>query len=143
MKNYMNSKERDVFVLILAFEEYLKIFGTFECLSEKEKKNVDNAVKNLSALNQSIKDRMGLIFLKKLKSFLDNNTLNFHAKGIKRDLVISQIDDDIVNELLEEAGWSMDCLDCEKEDYIDCRCYKIFVEMGKEGNGKKDGCPFK
>lgn len=143
MKNYANRKESDLFTLILAFEEYLKLFKDCEFLSEAEVKEVVKAIKSLDKMQTSVKERLGIVFLKKLKSFLVYNQLGFYAKGIVRDKVVNNIDDDIVTELLNDSGWAMDCFDCEKEDFKNCRCYKIFVEMGKEGNVKEKGCPFR
>lgn len=143
MKNYANRKESDLFTLILAFEEYLKIFSECEFLSEIELRKVKNAIKNIHEMNESVKERLGLVFLKKIKSFLDHNQLGFYAKGILRDKVVNYIDDSVLEDLLEDAGWNMDCIGCDKENHTECRCYRIFVEMGKEGNGKATGCPFK
>lgn len=143
MENYMNAKERDLFVLILAFDEYLKIFKESKCLSDYERRKVDLAEKHIAELNSSIKNRMGYVFLKKLKSYLDSNHLGFYAKGIVRDTVVCNIDDEVLEELLADANWNMDCVGCNKQNHTDCRCYRIFVAMGKNGNGKKDGCPFR
>ena len=143
MKNYANRKESDLFTLILAFEEYLKLFKDCEFLSEAEVKEVVKAIKSLDKMQTSVKERLGIVFLKKLKSFLDYNQLGFYAKGFVRDKIVNNIDDGILNDLLQEAGWAMDCFDCEKTDHTNCRCYKIFVEMGKTGNNKESGCPFK
>lgn len=143
MKNYANRKEIELFTLILAFQEYLKIFKDCEFLSEQEVKNVSKALKSVNEMSESVKERLGYVFLKKIKGFLDCNTLGFYAKGILRDKVVNNIDDDIITELLNDSGWAMDCFDCDKEDFKNCRCYKIFVEMGKHGNGKEMGCPFR
>jgi hypothetical protein len=143
VKNYANAKERELFTVILACEEYLKIFARSEFISEQEQKKVNNAIRNLNEMKLSVEDRLGYVFLKKIKSFLDGNHLGFYAKGIVRDKVLCEIDDDVINDLLEDAGWSMDCVGCDRENHTECRCYKIFVEMGKDGNGKATGCPFR
>lgn len=143
MKNYANRNEIELFTLILAFEVYLDNFSKCELISESELKSVKTAMKNLHVMTESIKERLGLVFLKKIKKLLDCNHLGFYAKGIVRDKVINHIDDSVLIELLEDAGWNMDCIGCEKENHTECRCYRIFVEMGKEGNGKATGCPFK
>lgn len=143
MKNYANRKETDLFMYVLAFEQYLNLFEKCEFISDVERRKVNNALKNIKELSKSVQDRLGVVFLKKIKSNLECNTLGFYAKGILRDKVANNIDDSVLDELLEDAGWNMDCFDCNKENHTQCRCYRLFVEMGKDGNDTETGCPFK
>lgn len=143
MKDYLNRKELETTAVVLCSKEIIRAYLQCEYLAEEEVKLLRQVVKNLDKLQTSLFKRTESVYLKRLKSIVLNNELYFAPKGLTREKIAEEVDDEIVEKLLKDSGWAMECIDCEKQDYKNCNCYKIYASIGKEpSNCNKQGCPF-
>ena len=143
MRNFMNARERELLAKSLACCHTMKELKETEFISPTEKRNLTTAINNIEKLQDSVLERMDVPTLKKLKNLLDNNKLGFYSRSLQSRPMEEDIDDDIINRLIEASSWAMDCLDCNRKDFQNCDCYRIWVAVGKEGKDKKGDCPYK
>ena len=143
MRDFLNRKEIELTGVSFAAKEYLKIYLGCEYLNEEEKKLLTNAIRNLDKLQDSILGRTDVVYLKRLKNLLDNNELYFYPKNLNRTKIIEEVDDSVIEKLISDSSWAMDCIGCENEDYKNCECYKIMASLGKQPTNYNGGCPFK
>lgn len=142
-RNFLNRKEIELTGLVLASKEYSKIYINCEYLNEFEKRKLTNAIKNLQELETSLFARTEKVYLKRLKSLLDKNDLSFYPRGLNRNKIVEEVDNSIIEQLIQDSAWAMECIDCDRSDYENCSCYKVMASVGKEPTNYKGGCPFK
>lgn len=141
-RDFLNRKEIELTAIVLASKGYMECYQNCEYLNEFEQRKLKNAIRNIQEMQDSILNRTERVYLKRLKSVLDNNDLNFTPTGLNRTQMVECVDNDVVMKLIKDSGWIMDCVDCERADYAECDCYKIMASVGVEISNKK-GCPFK
>lgn len=121
MKDYLNRKEVNQTALILATEVYINQFLDNDFFSPDERKKIQKAEKALKEFKKLLFDRIGEVYLRKIKGYIDSNQIGFYCKGIVRDTVAETVDDEIIQRLLDASGWALDCFDCDRTDFKNCK----------------------
>ena len=140
MKNYYNRRELITHTIICSAMYIIENFISCEALTEEESEQLEQAKLWIEDFNNSIIQRFGDPFKKKVSNFLRDNELKFRTKRVCENDVQSYIDEDILKEIIAEN--EINCFECEKCDYLNCKTYKLKVAFDQEGNGKEKGCPF-
>ena len=143
MKNYLNQRERTRHVIIMAMQKVVQEFAESDAITAEERHQLKKTAEWVEKFNNSVLERLGEPYRRKVDNMLAINTLDFHSKyGVERDCISKCATEDLEPALKDLRTWR--CIDCEKTcDFQDCAVYAIHVACDMNGNGKDDGCPFK
>lgn len=140
MKNYFNEKERTNHIILMCMEYTAREFANSNALSLEEKKAVNKIVEWCGKLNESVFERFGDAYKRKIEGTLKNNTLRLVGKyGAYTDCISYCASEDIEPKVKDLM--CLHCLGCEKSDYKDCAMYSMAVTCGIVGEDT-DGCPY-
>ena len=141
MKNYFNEKERTNHIIVMCMQHIAKEFSSSNALTESEKKALCKIAEWCEKLNESVFERFGTAYRRKIQGTLTNNTLRLVGKyGAYTDCISYCASEDIEPKVKDLM--SLHCLGCEKCDYKDCSMYSMAVTCGIVGEDT-DGCPYK
>ena len=141
MKNYFNQKERSIHIILLGMEQVAKELQESNALTGEERGIIDEVSDSLARFNESVFERFGDSYKRKIKGTLECNEIALVSKYTKRNECIAYCPNE---DLMESVGslTKLHCADCERCDYTKCAVYGIAVACGVEGDGT-DGCPYK
>lgn len=142
MKTYFNTEERNKHIICLCMSEVVKEFAKSTALTEEERENLESAVESVQRASNSILERMGLAYARKISGTLDANTVRVVGKYGMQDqkffTYFSQ--EDLVDKISEVINFH--CMDCDKECYKECPVYNLAITCEVEGHNDS-GCPYK
>lgn len=142
MRDYLTRGEIELTGIIFISKEYMRTYLEKDCVTDEERRKLELAIKHLDFFQESMLSRLDKVYLKRLKGFLDNNDFKPTPKGLNRNEIVEFVDDEIMEKLLEDSQWKLDCIDCERCDYQNCDCYKVLASV-KPTIKNTSGCPFK
>ena len=142
MRNYFNEKERNTHILAIGMEGVVRsILNEFTALTEEERENLKIALEHFEAFNDSIFDRLGDVYRRKITNTMETKTVCLASKyTAKNDNSTYCARDDIARCVSELQ--MLNCCGCERCDWQDCSVYKASVMCEVEGSSA-DGCPYK
>lgn len=140
MREYFNRKERDMHIILLFMAEILSQFKECTSLSEVEQRHLKLAEKHLKEFTESVYERFGDAYKRKIVGTLEVNTVRVCSK-YNQDKMLSYY---AVEDLEKQVGEmiSFHCCDCEKCDYKSCPTYAMAITCGIIGKNN-NGCPYK
>ena len=140
MKNYFNEKERTNHIILMCMEYTAREFANSSALTEEEKKALNKIAEWCGKLNESVFERFGDAYRRKIQGTLTNNTLRLVSKyGAYTDCISYCASEDIEPKVKDLM--SLHCLGCDKCDYKNCAMYSMAVACGIVGEDT-DGCPY-
>lgn len=141
MKNYFNEKERTNHIILMCMEYTAKEFLTSNALSEEEKNSLENIVKLCNNINESLFERFGEAYRRKIQGTLKNNTLRLVGKYAPYNECISYCASEDIEPKVKDL-MLFHCIDCGKCDYKNCAIYSMALTCGINGSCD-NGCPYK
>jgi hypothetical protein len=140
MKEYFNKDERDRHIILLILTEIISEFKDNNALTEFEKDELEHAEEHLRAFNNSVCDRFGAAYKRKIKGTLEVNTIKVVSKCASTK-ALSYYDVRDLEKQVEDMI-AFHCCDCDKCDYKSCPTYDMAVTCGVEARNE-NGCPYK
>lgn len=141
MKNYFNERERTNHIILMCMEHTAKEFANSTALSNEEKKALAKITEWCNKLNESIFERFGDAYRRKINGTLQNNTLRLVSRyGAYNECISYCASEDIEPKVKDLM--SLHCLGCENCNYKDCAMYSMAIACGIIG-GDTGGCPYK
>lgn len=141
MKNYLNEKERTSHIILMCMEYTAKEFANSNALSNEEVKALNKIAEWCNKLNESIFERLGEPYRRKIDGTLKNNTLRLVGKYSAYKECISYCASEDLAPKVKDA-MLMNCLGCDNCDYKNCAMYAMAITCGVEGKDT-NGCPYK
>ena len=140
MKNYFNEQDRTSHIIIMCMEHTAKEFATSNALSTEEKKAVNKMIEWCNKLNESIFERFGDAYRRKIHGTLQNNTLRLVGRyGAYTDCISYCASEDIEPKVRDLMCFH--CLGCNNSNYKDCAMYSMAIACGLVGSDT-NGCPY-
>lgn len=141
MKNYLCAKDRTAHIIITAMQYILEDFNKSDSLSDEEHQLLDVAHKNIKAVNDSLFERLGEPYRRKIVQTMASNDLRFVGKFSVQKEAISYADIEdlapMINEIID-----LKCCDCSRCDFKSCAVYGIAIACDV-GARSETSCPFK
>lgn len=141
MREYFNASERAKHIVILGMDKVADELLPSVALTDVEKKYLKKAKEYLIKFNNSIFDRFGDSYKRKIKNTLQVNTIAIVPDKNKCNDVISECATEDLEPCIK--GLMVSCINCSKENYKDCAIYNIGVACDIEGTNEDKGCPYK
>lgn len=141
MKNYFNERERTNHIILMCTEYNVKEFAESNALTDTEKRILNKISKLATEFNNSVFERFGEPYKRKIVGTLNNNSLRLVGKYTPvADCISYCASEDIEPKVKDLIG--LYCMGCEKCNYKDCSIYAMAVACGIVGSDT-DGCPYK
>lgn len=140
MKNYFNEKERTNHIILMCMEHTAKDFANSTALTEEEKECLEQIAEWCKALNESVFERFGDAYRRKIDGTLKSNTLRLVGRYSAFKECISHCASEDIEPKVKDL-MSLHCLGCDKCDYKNCAMYSMAVACGIVGEDT-DGCPY-
>lgn len=142
MKNYFNEKERNTHILAIGMEGVVKVMlEEFTALTEEERNDLELALEHFKAFNDSIFERFGEVYKRKITNTMETKTVCVASKYTAKNDNTTYCDRDDIARCVGEIQ-TFNCMGCERCDWQDCSVYKASVMCECEGVNE-DGCPYK
>lgn len=141
MKNYFNEKERTNHIILMCMEYVAQEFESSNALSEEEKKQLKNISKCCKKLNESVFERFGDCYRRKIDGTLKSNTLRLVGNYSAYNECVSHCASEDIEPKVKDL-MLFNCINCKQENYKDCAMYAMGVTCGILGKDT-DGCPYK
>lgn len=146
MKGYFNTAEQSQHLIIMSAMFIAKELIEGNALSDKEKKLLQKAIKDIGDFSESVYERIGESYKCSLKNKARLNTLRLVPRGLtptKSSQMEDYIDREYLVELLNLSS-DIDCEGCERTDCKNCNIYKIKSYLNYDGKSEdNDLCPFR
>lgn len=146
MKGYFNTTEQSQHLIITSAMFIAKELIEGNALSEKEKKLLQKAIKNISEFSESVYERLGDSYKRQLRNKASLNTLRLVSRGTtptKSSQMEDYIDREYLVELLNLSS-DIDCEGCKNTNCKNCNIYKIKSYLNYDGKSEdNDLCPFR
>ena len=142
MRNYFNEKERNTHILAIGMEGVVKVMlEEFSALTDAEREYLELALKHFKAFNDSIFDRFGEVYKRKIVNTMETKTVVLGSKYTSKNDSTTYCDRDDIARCVGEIQ-TFNCCDCERCNWQECSVYKASVMCEVEGSSQ-DGCPYK
>jgi hypothetical protein len=142
MKNYFNEEERNTHILAIGLEGVVKCWlEKTNALSNYEKEELETALEHIQNFNDSIFERLGASYRRKIEGTMETKTVRVQSKyGTKNDNDTHCAKEDLLPLIDDLRAFS--CIDCEKTNHLNCPMYNIAIACELIGHDT-DGCPYK
>lgn len=140
MRDYFNKRERDTHLIIMFMAEIVSNFKDCNALTEDEQKHLRLVEKHLRAFTESVYERFGEAYKRKIKGTLEINTVRIGSK-YGQDQVLSYYDASDLEKQVQDMI-AFHCIECEKSDFKACPTYDMAIACGIEGKCN-EGCPYR
>lgn len=142
MRNYFNEEERNTHILAIGMEGVVKCFlNNTTALTEQERKDLEKALTYFKKFNDSIFERFGDAYRRKIQGTMETKTVRIQSKyGTKNDNETHCAKEDLLPLIDDLRAFS--CIDCNRTSHLDCPMYNIAVACELEGHNA-EGCPYK
>lgn len=142
MRNYFNEKERNTHILALGMEGVVKaMLEDFTAITDSERKDLEKALKHFAKFNDSIFDRFGEVYKRKIQNTMETKTVCIASKYTAKNDSSTYCDKDDIAKVMSELQ-TFNCCDCERCEWKECSVYKASVMCEVEGTNDS-GCPYK
>lgn len=141
MREYFNAEEREDHIKVTSCQFYVKKLAQSNAITEQERKDLMKAHKLLDKVTDSIVDRFGLAYARKLQGIMQNNTLKIVGKYAPAQVAISHCAQVDMLPMIRKVQM-LTCMDCEKENHKECAMYNMGIACELE-DVADDGCPFR
>lgn len=140
MKEYFNAEEREDHIKITSCQYYVKKLAQSNAITEKERKDLLKASKLLDGVTNSIFERFGQAYVRKLNGIMQSNTLKLVGKYASFQNAISRVAQEDMLPMIRQVQ-TMLCMWCERTDHKDCPMYNMGIACELE-DVAEEGCPF-
>jgi hypothetical protein len=141
MKNIFNQYERAQHIILIGMQEQLKKMQNCDAITEEEKTYLKYAATYLTKFNDSVIERFGDSYSRKIYNTMQSNDLRLVGKYESYNECVGQCVVDDVKPCIDQLQM-MNCFGCEKCDYKKCAVYNLCITCDIDGNND-EGCPFK
>lgn len=141
MKNYFNANERTKHIILLAMQTVADDFSAVDSITDEERKYLRMATTYIKKFNNSVFERFGEPYRRKIINTMQMNHLKLVGKFENtQDCITEAAAEDLIPKLRDVQMFY--CMDCQKENHKDCAIYAMCVSCGIDGDDT-DGCPYK
>ena len=127
MRNYFNEKERNTHILAIGMEGVVKtMLDEFTALTEEEREDLKLALKHFKAFNDSIFERFGEVYRRKIQNTMETKTVCIASRYTAKNDSTTYCDRDDIARCIGEIQ-AFNCCDCDRCDWKDCSVYKESV----------------
>lgn len=141
MKNWFNSDEKVLHIVLAYAQGACKTLAESEAVTNEEKKWLRTVGTYIEKFHHSVLERFGVPYARTLKNTLNLNELRIQSKfNTKKDNIVSEASIEDLQERLNELCM-LNCLGCDKKDWKDCGVYGMAVACHLEGYSDS-GCPY-
>ena len=142
MKNYFNAEERTRHIVLMAMKEIVQKFSESESLSNDEFKNLKKIPALIDKVSDSIFERMGTPYRRKIISTLEVNNLKLVGKySVSQECISHSATEDLEKKLADLRMFN--CMDCENNDYKNCAMYAMCIACDIDADGNGIDCPYR
>lgn len=145
MKEYFNSNDRIRHFFVLGLKQIIDDFQKSDSLSTQESKWIGLASKYIKMANDSILERMGPAYKRKVLNMARDNRIDIVGRYSNDTVCVSNAAAEDIQPALDSLR-SWQCIACEKDlNFKNCAVYNMClacdVPINIEGDYK--GCPYK
>ena len=142
MREYFNSEEREDHIKVTSCQYYAKKLAASPAITDKERKELELAYKHLNKFTDSVFERFGNAYVRKLNGIMECNTLKIVGKYAPVQSAISHCAQVDMQPMIRKLQmWT--CMDCERGcDFKNCPMYNMAIACELE-DVAEEGCPFK
>lgn len=142
MKEYFNKQTREKHIILMCMEYAISELQESDALTEYERACLDNIKGEIRDFNESVFERFGDAYKRKIKGTLDCNNVQLVSKFIgAQKTAISYISNEDLTPLISDLTM-FHCTECERTDHKTCPVYNIAVACDVFGENE-EGCPYK
>ena len=143
MKGYFNQNEQCNHLIAMSAMIAVKNLLESNAVSEIEKKELKNIIKSMDLFSESVYRRLGDSYKRQLINKAKLNTLRLTSRFTANESKMEdRLDNDMLCELVDMT--SVDCINCNRTDCLDCQIYKMKVYLNYNGQSQdNDLCPFR
>lgn len=144
MKDYFTTKDRARHFFVVGITQIIKDLANSDALSPFEAKNLKTAATCLDKANDSIFERLGTAYRKKVLAMNRDNKIDLVSRYGSGGVTISNVASEDIEPTLEDFRlWK--CTSCDSPDkFKDCAVYNMCVACDCRVNDyKSETCPFK
>lgn len=144
MKDYFTTKDRARHFFVVGITQIIKDLANSDALSPFEAKNLKTAATCLDKANDSIFERLGTAYRKKVLAMNRDNKIDLVSRYGSGGVTISNVASEDIEPTLEDLRLSK-CTICDSPDkFKDCAVYNMCVACDCRVNDyKSETCPFK
>lgn len=140
MREYFNRAELEAHIVLLGMGVTLKNMVESTAITQEEKRFLKTALTNLTKFSDSVFNRFGLAYRKKMQRTCESNRIEMVGKYEQVNKAVEDVTADDLLENLKQVR-SLQCFTCTKKDHLKCGLYNLFVSGGLEGHND-NGCPY-
>lgn len=140
MREYFNASERLNHILVLGMEKVAEELSTSTALTNEEAKCLKKVKEYLIKFNNSVYNRFGDSYKRKIRNTLQVNTIAVVSDRESHNEVISECASEDLIPCIKDLMVS--CMNCTKQNHKDCAIYNIGVACDIDGINQKSGCPY-
>lgn len=143
MKNFFNAEEKAKHIVIMGTQNAAEKLSGSKAITPGEKMALRKIVEWIDKFNDSVFERYGDPYKRKILNTMKINKIDLVSKyGKERECISECASEDLEPAIKDLQMWK--CCDCERTcNFQDCAVYAISVACDMEGNEKDGGCPFK
>lgn len=141
MRSYFNAKERTTNIIIMAMKYILEEMAESSGITEEEKKWLDKATQLVDNFNNSVCDRFGDSYRRKIANTIAINDVKLVSKFGKQAEAISECATDDIYPCVDKLR-DIECCNCTKCNFKDCAIYNLCISCDVFGDNQ-NGCPYK
>ena len=143
MKDYFTTKDRVRHIFIVGLKPIIEDLAHSDALTPEESRNLTLAANCIGKANDSILERLGAAYRKKILAMNRDNKIDLISRYGTGGITISNVASEDIEPALEELR-SWKCIGCTKDDFKDCAVYNMCIACDCEIKQYKDGkgCPY-
>lgn len=141
MREYFNAEERENHIKVTSCKLYAEKLADSPAITAEEKKLLKDAAKKLDKATDSIFQRFGEAYIRKLQGVMINNKLMLVGRYAPTQQAVSQVASADILPMVRNVQ-EMTCWECEKCNFRDCAMYNFGIACDLQDIAE-EGCPFK
>ena len=143
MKDYFTTKDRVRHIFIIGLKPIIEDLAKSDAVTAEESKNLKMAATYLSKANNSILERFGASYRKKILAMNRDNKIDLISRYGSGGATISNVASEDIEPVIEDLRiWK--CTGCTKENFKDCAVYNLSISCDCEiKDYSKKTCPYR
>ena len=142
MRNMFTEREKSDHIILLAMEKPIKELLNGKALTLQERVTLTKSLNSIKEFHKLVFQRFGEPYRKKIEKTMEVNRLGLYAKdGEEKKCITYCASEDVYK--MGKFLRSLQCVDCEKCNHLDCGVYAMLCAVDSEINNEEEGCPYR
>lgn len=143
MKEYFTTKDRVRHIFVIGLKPIIEDLAKSEAVTTEEAKDLKIAATYLGKANESILNRLGDSYRKKILAMNRDNKIDLVSRYGSGGTTISNVASNDIEPVIEDLRlWK--CTGCTKKDFKDCAVYNLSLACDCEVHSyEKPTCPYR